>query len=365
MTSTAELPNVQEHVLLGPRTTLGLGGPARWFVEARSLEELERAYSWADDRGVPVLLLAGGSNMVVSDEGFDGLVIDLQLRGIEIESLGESVLVRVAAGEPWDAFVATAVANGWAGIECLSGIPGRVGATPIQNVGAYGQEVAETIRAVEAWDCSERRFVTFRGDECEFGYRMSRFKARDAGRFVVVSVTFELRPGGNATLRYPELQRKVSEAIPGREASLAEVRDVVLTVRRGKGMVVDPDDPDSRSAGSFFMNPIVDAGTADAVRTRAKEAGVITSDDEMPAFPAGDGQFKLSAAWLIERAGFRKGEEHGGVGISTKHTLALVNRGGTTAELLALVKTIQDGVRERFGVDIHPEPNLIGFPAAD
>lgn len=356
---------LEENVVLAPRTTLGLGGPARWFVTAQSVDELERAYHWAGQQNLPVLVLAGGSNMVVSDDGFDGLVIDLQIRGVDVVSTNGSLRVRVAAGEVWDEFVATAVANRWAGIECLSGIPGRVGATPIQNVGAYGQEVSETIMEVEAWDTRDRRVVIFTRDECDFGYRMSRFKGVDASRYVILSVTFELTPGGAATLRYPELQRKVAEVAGGSEPSLEQVREVVLAIRGGKGMVVDPGDPDSRSAGSFFMNPIVDTRTAERVRARAREAGVIERDDEMPAFPAPDDHVKLSAAWLIERAGFRKGEEYGGVGISTKHTLALVNRGGTTAELLALVRTIQDRVRERFGVDIHPEPNLIGFPPKD
>lgn len=357
----SSLPGLQENVPLGPRTTLGLGGRARYFIEVSEVESLSRAHEWAESRGVPILLLAGGSNMVVSDEGFDGLVIEMQLRGVEVLSQNGSVRVRVGAGEVWDEFVRTAVEKGWAGVECLSGIPGSVGATPIQNVGAYGQEVAETIREVEVWDRAEKRVIVFTAEECGFAYRMSRFKGTDAGRYVVLAVTFELTPGGSPALRYPELQRKVAEIVGHDEPGLDVVREVVLAIRRGKGMVVDSSDPDSRSAGSFFMNPVVSLQEAEDVRGRAREAGVLREDEEMPAFPSGDGKVKLSAAWLIERSGFRKGETHGGVGISGKHTLALVNRGGTSTELLALVRRIQSRVRERFGVEIHPEPNLIGF----
>lgn len=361
MNDSPPLPGLQENVPLGPKTTIGLGGDARWFFTAENVDDLARAHEWARERGIDVLLLGGGSNMVISDRGFPGLVVALQLRGVDVISSNDVVRVRVAAGESWDDFVRLAVENGWAGIECLSGIPGSVGATPIQNVGAYGQEVSETITQVEAWDRHEKKLTTFSAGECEFAYRMSRFKGRDNGRYVVLAVTFELRPGGAPSLRYPELQRKVTEAAGESSPALQLVRDVVIAIRKGKGMVVDPNDPDSRSAGSFFMNPIVDEETAARVRARALGDGVIESESDMPAFPAGEGQVKLSAAWLIERSGFRKGETHGGVGISGKHTLALVNRGGSASELFALVQKIQSRVREQFGVEIHPEPNLIGF----
>lgn len=336
---------IQENVPLAPLTTIGIGGPARFFVRATSVDEVREALAWAREHTLPVFLLGGGSNLLIADEGFDGLVIHLDLRGIDVD--GDHV--RVAAGEPWDAFVATAVSRGLAGIECLSGIPGSTGATPIQNVGAYGQEVAETIARVDAYDRVDDVLVSFTNEECRFGYRASLFKNIERDRYVVLAVTFRLRPGGCATIRYPELQKYVDERGVSVD-DLQGVRDSVIAIRKRKGMVLDPNDPDTRSDGSFFMNPVL----AQAEYERFP-------DPSAPHFPSGD-DVKLSAAWLIEHAGFHKGFVHGNVGLSSKHTLAIVNRGGGTArEVRELVAMIQSRVREAYGVEIHPEPNFIGF----
>jgi UDP-N-acetylmuramate dehydrogenase len=342
---------VEQNLPLAPLTTIGIGGPARFFVRATSVDEVREALAWARERNLNVFFLGGGSNLLIADTGFDGLVVHLALRGITVESEDRHAMVKVAAGEPWDAFVEHAVANGWAGVECLSGIPGSTGATPIQNVGAYGQEVAETIARVEALDRTTGTVVGFTNPECRFGYRSSLFKNVERDRYVVLSVTFRLERGGCATIRYPELQKFVEERGVSVE-DLRGVREAVIAIRKRKGMVLDPDDPDTRSDGSFFMNPILTAAEYEAFARIAPDA---------PHFPSGD-EVKLSAAWLIEHAGFRKGFVHGNVGLSSKHTLAIVNRGGgTAAEVQELVHTIQSRVRERFGVEMHPEPNFIGF----
>jgi len=330
---------MRRDVPLAPLTTLGIGGPARFFVEARNASDVVEAT--VQDQ--PLLILAGGSNVLIADEGFPGLVVHLQLRGVSVEGDG---IIKAAAGEPWDSVVAMAVAKRWAGIECLSGIPGSVGATPIQNVGAYGQDVSETIVSVEVFDRSTRRIATLSNADCEFGYRTSAFKNSAKDRYVVLSVTFQLEPGGAPALRYPELQK-----VAGNASNLQQVRDAVIAIRRKKGMVIDPADPDTRSDGSFFMNPIVSKDVAARL-------------PEMPRFPSG-GDVKLSAAWLIEHAGFHKGFVHGNVGLSSKHTLAIINRGGGRArEVVELVRMIQAAVREKFGVELHPEPNFIGFSTA-
>ena len=342
---------IERDVPLAPLTTLGIGGPARYFIRARSVDEIREAITWTAGNGEPLLVLGGGSNVLIADEGFPGLVLHIALRGINVESEDpDSVMVKVAAGEVWDEFVALAVANRWAGIECLSGIPGSTGATPIQNVGAYGQEVSETIVRVEALDRSNSRVITLNNRECGFGYRSSLFKNREKDRYVVLAVTFRLRPNGAAAVRYPELRKYLEDRGASLE-DLQQARDAVIAVRRRKGMVLDPADPDTRSDGSFFMNPII---TRSAFEELAARSG------NMPNFPAGD-DVKLSAGWLIENAGFTKGFVHGNVGLSSKHTLAIINRGGGTArEVLELVRMIQQKVREKFGVEIQPEPNLIG-----
>ena len=342
---------------LAELTTLRLGGPARRLVTAESSADLIAAVTAADRDGEPVLLLAGGSNLVISDLGFDGVAVRIATRGVEVARSGERVRLTVAAGEPWDELVARCVADGLAGIECLSGIPGSVGATPIQNVGAYGQEIAATVRSVSAWDRTAGKAVSFDRRACGFGYRTSMFKGGD--RYVVLAVTLELEPAALARpIAYPQLAAALGVG-PGDRPPLAAVREAVLGLRRAKGMVVDPADPDSVSAGSFFTNPILDREGFRALEYRASER--LGGDDKPPGWPQPDGTVKTSAAWLIERTGFERGYGSGAVGISTKHTLALVNRGsGTTAELLALARELRDGVRSAFGVTLIPEPTLVG-----
>jgi UDP-N-acetylmuramate dehydrogenase len=335
-----------ERVALAPRTTLRLGGPAARLVEARTEAEVAEAVRSAYE---PLLVLAGGSNVVIADEGFPGTVVHVLTRGVE----RDGVRLTVQAGEPWDAVVADCVERGLQGFECLSGIPGSVGATPIQNVGAYGQEVAETVESVRVLDRASGRIEEMPAADCGFSYRSSVFKYHD--RHVVLSVSFRLREQAESgPMRYAELARRLDVPVGG-TAPLAEVREAVLDLRRGKGMVIDPDDPDSVSAGSFFTNPILEPDAFAALESRT---GV---EQRPPAFPEPDGRIKTSAAWLIERAGFTRGYGHGRVGISTKHTLALVNRGGgTTEELMALARDIADGVHAAFGVALHPEPVLVG-----
>ncbi|WP_437527384.1 UDP-N-acetylmuramate dehydrogenase [Sorangium sp. So ce726] len=368
--------DVRESVPLAALTTLGVGGPARYFAEAADEAAVIEAFRFAEARGVPLFVLGGGSNLLVADRGVDALVLRVRIRGIELlrgrgkdggggdtGGGGEAgrALVRAGAGEAWDDLVARSVAEGWAGVECLSGIPGDVGATPIQNVGAYGQEVAETIVEVRAIDRATGVAVVLSGADCGFGYRDSRFKRAWRGRYVITAVTFALRPGGAATVRYPELQRALASS-GGAAPPLGEVRSTVIALRRGKSMVLDPADENGRSAGSFFMNPTLAPGAAAGVIARIEAAGVLAPGEAIPRYPADGGRVKLSAAWLIERAGFAKGTRHGAAGISTRHTLALVNRGGATAEeLLGLARRVRRGVLDRFGVALSAEPDLVGF----
>ncbi len=342
----------ERDVRLSDKTTLRLGGRARRIVHAESPEEIASVVRQADSSGVPVLVLGGGSNLVVSDDGFDGVVVTCAFDRVTIARAGEDIVrVTVDAGMNWDALVARAVAEKWCGLECLSGIPGSVGATPMQNVGAYGQEVSDTIVRVRGYDRVERKFVDFSREDCAFSYRSSRF--RHDSRFVITQVEFELEESPlGAPILYEELARAFGTS-RGAQMGIVYVRDKVIELRRGKGMVLDANDPESVSAGSFFTNPIV---RADVVLHVAKVAGV-----DPPAFPADDGKKKLAAAWLIERAGFKKGEPPGAVGISSKHALALVHRGGgTTRDLLRVARSIRDGVREKFGVDLKPEPVFVG-----
>jgi UDP-N-acetylmuramate dehydrogenase len=327
-------------VPLAGLTTLGVGGPAERMIEVEDAAELVAAVREADEAGRRLLLLGGGSNLVVPDDGWDGDVIAIRTRGIE--RAGDRIVVQ--AGEPWDDVVAETVGNGLAGIEALSGIPGSTGATPVQNVGAYGQEVAQTVTAVRVYDRAEKNQRTLTPGECGFAYRDSRLK-REPGRFVVLEVTFGLdaselsRPVG-----YAELARRLDVEI-GDRAPLQAVRDTVIELRRGKGMVLDPADPDSRSAGSFFTNPIVEASRA---------------VDGCPSWPAGDGQVKLSAAWLVQNAGFGRGTREGKVGTSSRHSLALTTEPGATAtELLSFADRIVATVAEKFGVTLEREPTEV------
>ena len=340
---------VRERVALAPYTTLGVGGPARWFVEAPDEATLRDALAWSRARGVALRMLGGGSNVVVADAGVEALVVRVGLRGVTTREAGRVVDITAAAGEPWDDLVALAVARGWAGLECLSGIPGLVGATPMQNVGAYGQEVSDTVVAVRALDTTTGEALTLSPAECGFAYRDSAFKSRELGRYVVLAVTYRLRPGAAPTLGYADVERAV--AARGLTApTLADVRASVLAIRRTKSMVLDPGDPNRRSCGSFFTNPIVTAADAEQVARRAGEA-------MMPRWPQADGGVKLSAAWLIERAGYRRGQREGAVGLSTAHALAVVaHDGARAADVLGFARRLQASVAERFGVRLALKP---------
>jgi UDP-N-acetylmuramate dehydrogenase len=343
---------IEENVPLAPLTTIGIGGPARYFGRAATVDDIRDGVDWAKTRSLPLFILGGGSNLLIADDGYRGLVLQIDLRGTVVESEDQHATVKIAAAEPWDSFVAMAVEHGWAGIECLSGIPGSTGATPIQNVGAYGQDVSETIIRVEALDRSTGLVKSMTNSECRFGYRTSLFKNYERDRYIVLNVTLRLRVGGDASVRYPELRRYLEEREQS-ETDLRLVRDAVIAIRKRKGMVIDPHDPDTRSDGSFFMNPVLSAADYERFAGRAPSA---------PNFPGSDGTVKLSAAWLIEHAGFTKGFVHGNVGLSTKHTLAVINRGGGTAlQVRELVGLVQKRVREAFGIELHPEPNFIGF----
>jgi UDP-N-acetylmuramate dehydrogenase len=349
-------------VKLADYTTVRLGGPAGAFARAETEDELIDAVRSADAAGERVLILGGGSNLVVADEGFDGTVIQVATLGVRrgggVSRGAEPGELTVAAGEEWDGVVARAVAEGLAGLECLSGIPGLTGATPMQNVGAYGQEVSDTITRVRVWDRNAAEVLELPAADCGFGYRTSRF--RGSARFVVLSVTFALAvQARSAPVRYAELAAALGVA-PGDQVDGAEARAAVIELRQRKGMVIDAADPDTRSAGSFFLNPVLDAATLARVEAAARDR--CGPDVRVPRFEAGNGQVKVPAAWLIERAGFTRGYNPGdGARISSKHTLALVNAGSaSTAALLALAREIRDGVHAAFGVALSPEPILIG-----
>jgi UDP-N-acetylmuramate dehydrogenase len=347
---------IHENVPLAPRCTLGVGGVARFFVEASDEETILAAHAWAQQRGVELRVLGGGSNLVVDDGGVTGLVVHVALRGVLAREVGDSVELTAAAGEPWDALVQRAVDAGWAGVECLSGIPGLVGATPIQNVGAYGQDVSETLTAVRVLDRTSGQIVTLDNDQCEFTYRDSVFKSRQPARYVVLGVSYRLRPAGAPTVRYAEVQRTL-ETRGIQAPSLAQVRECVLTIRRSKSMVLEPGDPNRRSCGSFFTNPIVSRADADRVAQAVGDPG-------MPCWPQPDGGVKLAAGWLIERAGFARGYSAGPVGLSTRHALAVVaHEGARASDVLAFARRLQGAVLERFGVRLVPEPVFWGTGA--
>jgi UDP-N-acetylmuramate dehydrogenase len=357
---------LETEVALAGLTTLELGGPARFVVTPADEAEVRLAHDWAKSSGLPLVVLGGGSNLVVGDAGWGGVVLRAgRLRGEVVEVRGDDeVWVTAAAGEPWDAWVAACVGRGWAGVECLAGIPGLVGATPIQNVGAYGQEVSETIRAVRVFDRTRDSVATLGVEDCGFGYRDSVFR-RTPERFIVLAVTFALRAGGKAAVRYAELAAAIAaeDAVAGAvDVDLARVSQAVRRLRRGKSMLLDgPADENRRSVGSFFTNPMVSPAEAAATEARAMGLGVLVPPARMPQFPGSDGRVKLSAAWLIERSGFLKGHRQGAVGISSRHALALIHHGGgTTAELLELARAIRDAVHLRFGVELRPEPVFLG-----
>ena len=354
---------IRENIMLAPLTTLQVGGAARYFAEARSDDEVREAVAFAKVRGLPLFVLGGGSNLVVADSGWPGLVLRIAIGGIVSPRLqnagGNSVLFSVGAGISWDDFVAFSVSQNCAGIECLSGIPGSVGGTPVQNVGAYGQEVAETIESVRALDIKEDRVVTLPKPACGFRYRSSIFNRAgqegQQGRYIILQVNYRLKRGGAPCVKYADLQKHFAEA--GGQPSLIEVRESVRQIRRSKGMLIVPGDEDARSAGSFFKNPVLTEAQFEELAARAQLRGLT-----VPSYPALDAQHKVSAAWLVEHSGFAKGFRLGRAGISSKHALALINPGDAQAgDIIELKEAIQQGVESAWGIRLEPEPVLVGF----
>jgi UDP-N-acetylmuramate dehydrogenase len=346
---------LQENIPLAPLTTFQVGGPARFFVEAATASDVQEAVAFARSRDLPLFILGGGSNLVVSDSGWPGLVLKIAITGIE-QRAGTpegKVLFDVGAGESWDGFVARAVAAKCAGVECLSGIPGSVGGTPVQNVGAYGQEVSETIESVEAFDLKDNQIRELCSEACGFSYRSSIFNTTERGRFIILRVTYALTPGGAPHIEYADLKRHfITRGTP----TLAETRDAVRQIRAAKGMLIVTGDPDCHSAGSFFKNPVLSAEQHEDLRKRAEVKGL-----SVPSYPALESSKKVSAAWLVENSGFSRGYVLGHAGISSKHALAIVNRGGATAqEVIALKDEIQQRVEELWGVRLEPEPVFVG-----
>ncbi len=384
---------ILQNIPLAPLTTLGIGGPARYFVNVRTDNDALEAVLWAREYDQPLFILGGGSNLVVSDEGWPGLVARIANAGIERRRSKDEILYHAGAGTSWDEFVEHVVAEECAGVECLSGIPGTVGGTPVQNVGAYGQDVSETIRNVQALDLNTLEFVSLENKDCGFCYRGSRFNTTDRGRYMILRVTFALRPGGAPCLRYADLKARLGEHAA--QPSLAQVRQAVLEIRRRKAMVVEDAEPDSRSAGSFFKNPLITQAHYQRIveRYEAKEPFAATAQPDqaarriskecpppqqqqnrpllgtpappglrVPSFEAGDGLVKIPAAWLVEHSGVCRGFQLGPVAVSGKHALALVNRGGATAaDLLKLKNLVQAKVRDAFGIELEPEPVFVGF----
>lgn len=348
---------IQENVPLAPLTTLQVGGAARYFAEAKREDEIHDAVQFAATRSLPIFVLGGGSNLVVADLGWGGLVLKISIGGITTSATkdGKAVLFSVGAGVQWDDFVAQAVTQNCAGVECLSGIPGSVGGTPVQNVGAYGQEVSDTVESVRAVDVKEERTVVLPRPACRFRYRSSIFNSSERGRYIIVRVNYRLKRGGAASLKYADLQKHFAE----RQAppSLADVREAVLEIRKSKGMLIIPGNEDCRSAGSFFKNPVLSDEQFKELASRAASKGLV-----IPSYPALDAQRKVSAAWLVEHSGFPKGYVLGKAGISHKHALALINRGDAKAvDLVTLKEDIQHGVQAAWGILLEPEPVFVGF----
>ena len=343
---------IQESVPLAPYTTFKIGGPARWFAEAASEADILQAVEFAREQAVPLFVLGGGSNVLVSDSGFGGLVLHIALRGLREHFEGDTLILQAEAGEVWDHLVTHATSLDCAGIECLAGIPGTVGGTPVQNVGAYGQEVSKTIVAVRTFDFHSGSFVEMGGAECGFSYRQSVFNTTAKGKFIVTRVDYALTAGGPPTLTYADLKRHFQDwrQLP----TVTQVADAVRAIRRTKGMFLVQGDPDTASAGSFFKNPVV------SQEALVRIAAAVPAETVVPQYPAPDGKVKLAAAWLVEQAGFAKGYRKGRVGISGRHTLALVNRGGATAmEVFELSEEIVARVEARFGVWLQREPVLV------
>lgn len=346
---------IQENIPLAPLTTLGVGGPARFFVEAESFADVSAAVDFASSKNLALFVLGGGSNLVISDTGWPGLVLKVGITGMDERSEDGQTLFEVGAGEEWDRFVAKAVARRLAGVECLSGIPGSVGGTPVQNVGAYGQEVSETVESVLAFDLRDRQIRELCRDACGFSYRTSIFNTSERGRYIILRVTYGLRPEGEPHLQYADLKRYFSGWT--QTPTLAETREAVRQIRAGKGMLITPGDTDCRSAGSFFKNPVLTPERYQDLVQRAAKRNL-----RIPSYPALDAQHKISAAWLVEHSGFSRGFGSGPVGISRKHTLALVNRGNASAnDVRAFQEQVQHRVADIWGIQLEPEPVFVGF----
>jgi UDP-N-acetylmuramate dehydrogenase len=363
MKKTDSLLPIRENVPLAPLTTLGVGGPARFLVSVKTEDQVMEALEFANAHACPVFILGGGSNILVSDRGFPGLVIRIETRGIHKLDEDNSELVAVAAGEEWDGFVQRCVDENLAGIECLSGIPGTVGAAPVQNIGAYGEEISDVILSIRALDRETGGIEELSVRDCRFGYRTSIFNTTQKERYVLLRVSFCLRPYGKPRIHYPDLQ----EHFTGRRKTpgIGEVRRAVIQIRESKGMVLQETDPDTKSAGSFFKNPVMDPEKAVELENEARARGFLGAHDTLPRFTAPESRVKLPAAWLVEQAGFPKGYTQGNVGISSRHALALVNRGGAQAqEFIGLMRRIQEKVRTDFGLELQPEPTFIGFDEA-
>jgi len=361
---------IQENVPLAPLTTLQVGGAARYFAELRREDDVREAAQFAKTRDLPLFVLGGGSNLVVADSGWPGLVLRIAIGGITTPSTndatGNAVLFSVGAGVNWDDFVAQAVVQNCAGVECLSGIPGSVGGTPVQNVGAYGQEVADTIESVRALDLKQDRIVVLPKPACGFRYRTSIFNSTERGRYIILRVNYRLKRGGAPSLKYADLQKHFAERLAENPAerktppSLVETREAVREIRRSKGMLIVPGDDDCRSAGSFFKNPVLSEAQCKELTARAESKGLA-----IPSYPALDAQRKVSAAWLVEHSGFAKGYAVGAAGISQKHALALINRGDAKAsDIVGLKDEIQHGVWEAWAILLEPEPVFVGFQSA-
>jgi UDP-N-acetylmuramate dehydrogenase len=346
---------IQENVPLAPLTTLGVGGSANFFAAAKTARDIEEAVAFARPRSLSLLVLGGGSNLVISDRGWNGLVLQIGITGIDQRSAEGKTIFEAGAGVDWDQFVAHSVSLNCAGVECLSGIPGSVGGTPVQNVGAYGQEVSETIVSVMAFDLAENKVRKLLPPECEFSYRTSIFNTTQGGRYIILGATYSLTPGGKPALRYADLQKYFASC--DGTPTLNQVREAVREIRAGKGMLISPGDLDSKSAGSFFKNPVVSLARYEALERRASERNL-----QIPAYPALSQQKKISAAWLVENSGFKKGYVKGQAAISSKHALAIVNRGGATAdEIITLRDEIQVRVEEIWGMRLETEPVFVGF----
>ena len=347
--------DIRENVPLAPLTTLGVGGSARYFVQAETEDDVREAVRFAATRNLSLFVLGGGSNVVVADRGWPGMVLKVAIAGIGTAVQPETARIVAGAGANWDSLVAEAVQHNWSGMECLSGIPGSVGGTPVQTVGAYGQEVSETIDSVRAFDLKDGDTVELSNQACGFSYRSSIFNTTARGRFIILNVSFRLTPGGPPSLKYADLQRHFSDS--GNSPTLAQVREAVRQIRYSKGMLIVPGDENSRSAGSFFKNPVLTGDQFEDLNRRAESRGL-----QVPSYPALQTQHKVSAAWLVEHSGFTKGYKFGEAAISSKHALALINPGrATAADIVQLKEHIQQRVDRAWGVVLEPEPVFVGF----